>query len=140
MAEITQKAAERHPSIINPHTPHWETSEVGRKASRPGGKPRHQQDEVNLERSLRRVPGQEITLKRDVSVSSRFPLPGPHLTSPRRGRAAGVCKPQGEGRVGNQAGEGRGHWGQDECAGSRALWWLSCCLGHHLRQSYRIEK
>lgn len=39
MAEITQKSCRKAPVIITPtHTPHWETSEVGRKASRPGGK------------------------------------------------------------------------------------------------------
>lgn len=79
-------------------TPYGGTSKVGRRGSRPGGRARHRQDEVNWEGF--RSGG--LTLKPDITVCSLFPLLGPQevsLGSSGGGRAAGVRKPcSGEGR------------------------------------------
>lgn len=79
----------------------------------------------------------KITLKRDVSVGSPFPLLGPGagggLTWVVGGKqlACTSRRVEAEGAAWQRGGQGDTE-GKDECAGSCALRRLSCCLGHRL--------
>lgn len=85
----------------------------------------------------------EITLKRDVSVSSPFPLLGLRggLTWLVGGEqlACASRRVEAERAAWQRGGQGDTE-GKDECAGSWALRQPSCCLGCCLGRSHWVKK
>ena len=122
-------------------TPRRETSEVGRKGTRPGGRARHQQDEVNLERGLWRVSGQGDHSEARAARSPSWGRGGVSLGS---FGASSWCAQAASRRVeAEQAAWQRGGQGdtegKDECVGTWALLGQSCCLGRCLGRSHWVE-